>query len=123
MGAFFKAFWGQMGRNTAKRVSNSLFGDKWSTPYRVGVSGSRKQSRKSTRDNSGHTRRHTAPAKSEQRPATNRTGWWYFLGGFILFSGTYSVIVSPNKNDIVLVVMLWCVAILFFLYKVFWTSR
>lgn len=29
-----------MGRNTGNRVSNAIYGDKWSTPYRVGVSGS-----------------------------------------------------------------------------------
>lgn len=40
MGAFFKSFWREMGRNTGKRVSNAMYGDKWSTPYRIrGVGG------------------------------------------------------------------------------------
>lgn len=42
MGAFFRSLWGELGRNTGKRISNALFGDKWSTPYRIGRSKDRK---------------------------------------------------------------------------------
>lgn len=36
---FFGAFFNQLGRNTGKVFSNALFGDAWSTPYRMVGSG------------------------------------------------------------------------------------
>ena len=34
MGIFGNSFKRELGKNTAKRVSNAIFGDKWSTPYK-----------------------------------------------------------------------------------------
>ena len=34
MGIFGNSFKRELGKNTAKRVSNALFGDKWATPYK-----------------------------------------------------------------------------------------
>lgn len=36
MGVFLRALGRELGKNLGKRISNALFGDKWSTPYRVG---------------------------------------------------------------------------------------
>lgn len=48
-----------MGRNTGNRVSNAIFGDKWSTPYRVGVN---KEPKKSGRKH--NTRQEQTPASA-----------------------------------------------------------
>lgn len=44
MGAFFGSLFRELGRSTGKRISNALFGDKWSTPYRVGRTGDERKS-------------------------------------------------------------------------------
>ena len=45
MGIFFRSLGRELGKNTGKRISNALFGDKWSTPYRVGRTKDEKESR------------------------------------------------------------------------------
>lgn len=121
MGAFFKAFWGRLGRNTGNRVSNAIFGDKWSTPYRVAVDKNKEASRRSQRSSKRQETEYTQPQRkghrNRQKSDTSRTGWGYWIAGIILFAGTYNAIVNPNKDDIVLLVMLWIVAIIFIFYK------
>ena len=45
MGVFFRALGRELGKNLGKRISNALFGDKWSTPYRVGRTKDEKNNR------------------------------------------------------------------------------
>jgi hypothetical protein len=40
---FFKSFWRETGKNTGKWASNKVFGDAWSTPYRIQRSHQRAQ--------------------------------------------------------------------------------
>lgn len=120
MGAFFKSFWSQMGRSTGKRVSNAVFGDKWATPYRVAVNKSKGKRRDSySGDNSRRQYRRGAADYSRSRAASRprSNNWLYWLGGFILFAGTYDAILKPNKDNVVLILMLWGVAIAFYLHK------
>lgn len=62
MGTFFKSFWSRMGRNSANRVSNAVYGDKWGTPYRVGVN-----------QGAGGTKR-SAPAGADNRDCAFMSG-------------------------------------------------
>lgn len=109
-----------MGRNTGNRVSNAIFGDKWSSPYRVAVDGGSGKPRR------GGNRRPQSCIEQEScrnngRPATCKKAgngkWLYWLGAIILFCGTYNAIINPNYEDIVLVIMLWIVAIVIFIVK------
>lgn len=126
MGAFFKAFWTRMGRNTGNRVSNAIFGDKWATPYRVAVnrdnrdsdnapSGSRSSSRGSRRSGGRRGNHSASHASSSRRRSSSRTLYW--IAGIVLFCGTYNAILNPNKEDIVLLLMLWAVAIAWFVIR------
>lgn len=127
MGAFFKAFWGRLGRNAGNRVSNAIFGDKWSTPYRVAVDHD-DAPRRSNRNSSNRNRRsgNSSQQSNRRRAAATSTGstgsgrkssvlpW---LLGIALFCDTYNAIINPNKQDIVLLVMLWIVAIGWLFFK------
>lgn len=109
-----------MGRNTAKRVSNGVFGDKWSTPYRVATTKSRPRQKQYSSDNIPRRRgyqSYTTRSARTPKPQAQRRGCWYWIAGLVLFAGTYNAIINPNKEDIVLIVMLWVVALIFFLYK------
>ena len=120
MGAFFKSFWGQLGRSTGKRVSNAMFGDKWATPYRIAVNkseGKRGSSHREKRSGKQNRYSGTNNAARQVAPRQRSYRWLYWVAGFILFSGTYSAIINPNKNDIVLIIMLWVVAIIYVSYK------
>lgn len=110
MGAFFKAFWGRLGRNAGNRVSNAIFGDKWSTPYRVAVDRDDVPRRKRRSGSSSQqSRRQRASATSSGSSRKSNVLAW--LLGIALFCGTYNAIINPNKEDIVLLVMLWIVTI------------
>lgn len=125
MGAFFKSFWGQLGRSTGKRVSNAIYGDKWATPYRVAVNKSNDKQDKRSRSHRGkrvgknNRNRYTYSdyATRQSSPKKRSYKWLYWLGGYILFAGTYSAIINPNKDDVVLIIMLWVVVIIYLLYK------
>lgn len=106
MGSFFKAFWGEMGRNTAKRVSNSIFGDKWSTPYRRVSS------------NSVGMRRRSNSVPSVSGGTSRSRGWVSWVIVVVLISGTYNVIINPNLDDILFVLLLWIVAIVYFIVRI-----
>lgn len=61
-----------MGRNTGNRVSNAIFGDKWSTPYRVGVNDRKSTSKK--RKNSGNEDAYDVSSPSRRRKSTTSRG-------------------------------------------------
>lgn len=122
MGAFFKSFWGQLGRNTGKRVSNALYGDKWATPYRVAVDKTKSKSRNRNQYRGSSSSKQSLPSdigssanRGSSRSRNRR--WLPWIAGFILFTGTYNAIINPNKEDVVLIIMLWLAAILLFSYK------
>lgn len=123
MGAFFKSFWSQMGHSTGKRVSNSLFGDKWATPYRVAVNKSKDRTNNSSRRNRSRKRSeysetdYTENRRSSKSSKSGNHRWLYWFAGFILFAGTYDTVLHPTKDNIVLIVMLWIVAIVYLIIK------
>ncbi|MCM1336328.1 MAG: hypothetical protein NC187_04735 [Candidatus Amulumruptor caecigallinarius] len=114
-----------MGRNTGNRVSNAIFGDKWATPYRVAVNrdnrdsdntpSGRSTSRGSRRNGRSRGNHSVSHASSSPRRSSGRTLYW--LAGIVLFCGTYNAIINPNKEDIVLLLMLWAVAIAWFVIR------
>lgn len=63
---FFGALGRELGKNTGKRISNAIFGDKWSTPYRVGRT---KDERKAAEREKPvrESRRQAAPERREYR--------------------------------------------------------
>lgn len=122
MGAFFKAFWSRMGRNAGNRVSNALFGDKWSTPYRVGVSNKGNSNSSGRGGNRRQNPRnaevgHSQPSRRGSARSSSNSNWLYWVGGLILFCGTYNAIINPNYEEIVLLIMLWIVAVVVYLVK------
>lgn len=50
MGVFFRSLGRELGKNTGKRLSNAIFGDKWSTPYRVGRTKDEKPTKRKKKD-------------------------------------------------------------------------
>jgi hypothetical protein len=66
MGTFGKSFSRELGKNTGKWASNKLFGDKWSTPYRVTVQRER-QERKELRDSAREYKQYLLEEKKEER--------------------------------------------------------
>lgn len=119
MGAFFKSFWGQLGRSTGKRVSNALYGDKWATPYRLAVDKNKSRSKRSASYYENAPRKQSETSSTANR-GTLKSGnrrWLLWIAGFILFAGTYNVILYPNKEDIVLMIMLWIVALGFLTFR------
>lgn len=147
MGAFFKSFWSQLGRNTGKRVSNALYGDKWATPYRVAVNKDKDKDKKKSKSKSDRDSEPTSSrsvkthlkqvykeiystelneAQNKERhegykdmSKAERRGCLYFAFGLILFAGTYKAILYQEREDVVLVLMLWIVAIIFLLFRYF----
>lgn len=114
MGAFFKSFWGQLGRSTGRRVSNAVFGDKWSTPYRVAVDKNKGKHREQPQEVISKRRYRQPDLNRDDNNATSRPKnyrWVYWVAGIILFSGTYNAILYPSKGDVVLIIMLWVVVI------------
>lgn len=69
MGLFFRSLGRELGKNTGKRISNALFGDKWSTPYRVGRTKDEKEPK--TRKISARERR--AMAQEAEKDAIRRS--------------------------------------------------
>lgn len=120
MGAFFRAFWSRMGRNTGNRVSNAIFGDKWATPYRVAVGKNSKSPHRGRRSRSqpdDASYSYVKPTRSDSAQSAKSSNWLYWLGCVILFCGTYQIIITPNYEDIVLVIMLWIVAAVIYFVK------
>lgn len=126
MGAFFKSFWRQLGRNTGNRVSNAIYGDKWSTPYRVAVDKSGPGRQHSNSRNKPRSRKKPNSSNhpvNKGQDKTKRGSWLFWIYGIILFAGTYNAILHPDKEDVLLIVMLWIVAIIYILFKYFSTRR
>ncbi len=120
MSAFFKSFWRQLGKNTGNCVSNAIFGDNWATPYRVAVEKNRSRRRKSSPENSSRrqNKQSASGLSADPTPSKHRNHRWiYWVAGFILFAGTYNAILYPTKDDVVLIIMLWIVAISYVLFK------
>lgn len=123
MGTFFKSFWGQMGRSTGKRMSNALYGDKWSTPYRMSVNKQKQRKDESRRGRPRKSERISSPpnyrGKSGSKSRSANKGCLIWIVALTLFAGTYNVILNPTKEEVLLIVMLWIVAIVFFLFRYF----
>lgn len=73
MGTFFKSFWSRLGRNTGNRVSNALYGDKWSTPYRATVNST------ATSQRAGGQSTHTPPPPPQPSGAYDLSGLFNIL--------------------------------------------
>ena len=65
---FFKSFTRELGRNTGKWVSNKVFKDSWSTPYRFSRTQAKSAGRKSTSTAEETSRSHARRTSSAQNP-------------------------------------------------------
>lgn len=107
-----------MGRNTANRVSNAVFGDKWSTPYRVGVNDGRssrqeKPSRSKNTRNApvAHNRKshNSRGNKKKKKNGLSAKGWITLIYAIVLLSVTFRAF--QGENVLPYVIIGWVIAI------------